>query len=171
MAEPFVGEIRMFGGNFAPVGWAFCDGSVMPIADNEALFTLIGTIYGGNGVTTFALPDLRGRVPVHQGGGGGVAQKVIGQSSGVESVTLNQFQMPAHSHALFASTAASSPAISRSAVLGATQVAVYGSGVPSVPMAATAITVVGGGQPHNNVAPVVALSFIIALFGIFPSQN
>ena len=172
MAEPFVGEIRMGGWNFAPLGWAFCNGQLLPIAENEVLFTLIGTTYGGDGQTTFALPDLRGRVPIHQGTGAGLSTRVIGQSIGVEQVTLTTSQLPQHAHALQASanasTAAAGPAGNLVANAGTTNL--YGSGPPTTDMSADAVGGAGGGQPHNNLAPYQCVSFIIALFGIFPSQ-
>jgi microcystin-dependent protein len=168
MGQPYVGEIRMFGGNFAPAGWAFCDGSVLPIAQNDVLFTLIGTTYGGDGQSTFALPDLRGRVPVHQGNNQGTVFQ-IGQAAGVEAVTVTAAQMPAHNHALNGSTTAATPAAGPSGASAATQF--YGSGAPSTPMAATALAPGGGSQGHDNMAPFQAVSFIISLFGIFPPQN
>jgi microcystin-dependent protein len=172
MANPFVGEIRMFAGNFPPVGWAFCDGSLVAIAENETLFTLIGTTYGGDGQSTFALPDLRGRVPVHQGNGPGLTPRTIGESGGSETTTLLAAQMPAHSHALSASTSAATAAAGPGGVLAASATtSFYGSGPPSTAMGVGAITPVGGGQPHDNMAPFQAVSFIISLFGIFPSQN
>ncbi len=164
MSQPFVGEVRLFAGSFAPLGWSFCDGALMPIAENEILFTLIGTTYGGDGQNTFALPDLRGRVPVHQGSG-----YVIGQRAGSESVTLGSTQMPAHTHVLRASTFDGRVGMPDNAVLAAPPVNSYGSGAPSVPMAATAVGQAGGAQPHENMAPFVAVSYIISLFGIYPS--
>lgn len=173
MSEPFVGEIRMFAGNFPPVGWAFCDGSVLSIAENDVLFTLIGTTYGGNGTTTFALPDLRGRVPVHQGTGPGQPTRLIGEAGGSEAVTLTQAQMPSHFHVLNAtSTAATAAAGPNGGMLGASSVTqFYGSTPGGGGLAGPAMGVTGGSQPHDNVAPFQAVSFIIALFGIFPSQS
>jgi microcystin-dependent protein len=169
MSQPFVGEIRMFGGNFAPAGWAFCDGSVLPISENEVLFNLIGTTYGGDGQTTFRLPDLRGRLPLHQGNG-----FVIGQAAGVEQVTLTVTQTPAHTHPLLAtgspaSTAA--PAGKALATAAAATITPYGTDAPTGPLSAQAMSSVGGSQPHSNVQPYLCVSFIISLFGIFPSQN
>ena len=174
MANPFVGEIRMFAGNFPPVGWAFCDGSLLSISENEVLFVLIGTTYGGDGQVTFALPDLRGRVPVHQGQGPGLSNRVIGQLSGTENVTLIAGQLPAHTHVLnaTATAAASSNGVAGSltgAVAAGTQI--YGSAPGGAPMAASALTSTGGNQPHNNMAPFLSVNFIISLFGIFPSQG
>jgi microcystin-dependent protein len=171
MADPFVGEIRLFAGNFAINGWAFCDGSLLPIAENQALFALLGTTYGGNGEDTFRLPDLRGRVPIHQGQGPGLSRYEIGQTAGAESVTLGLAQYPAHRHTVAASTA-SGTAAPAGGVLGGNSVSVYGTTAPTVTMAAQAIGAApGGGQPHNNMAPSLGLNYIISLFGIFPSQS
>lgn len=169
MSQPYVGEIRIFAGNFAPQGWMFCDGSVLPIAQNETLFNLIGTTYGGDGQNTFALPDLRGRVPIHVGTGAGLTTRQIGERAGSESVTLTSAQMPAHAHTLSASTSAAVAGAGPSGVLAASAISFYGSGNPSTAMG-PAIAPSGGGQPHENMAPFQALSFIISLFGIFPSQ-
>lgn len=167
MAQPYVGEIRMFGGNFAPAGWMFCDGQLLAIAENETLFNLIGTTYGGDGQNTFALPDLRGRVPVHQGPG-----LTLGQAMGSEAVTLSAAQLSPHSHALNATSTAASAAANPRGMLGASAATqFYGSGAPTTPMATGAITPAGGSQPHENMAPFQAVSFIISLFGIFPSQG
>ena len=171
MSAPFVGEIRLFAGNFPPQNWMFCDGQLLSIAQSEVLFDLIGTTYGGDGQTTFALPDMRGRVPVHQGGNG-TSNYVMGQSGGVENVTLTLNQMPQHTHAMSASTSAASAAHGPSEVLGSsTTTMLYGTGTPNMAMDPNAITQFGGGQPHANVPPFVALSYIISLFGIFPTQN
>jgi microcystin-dependent protein len=171
----FVGEIRMFAGNFAPQGWMFCDGSLLPIAENETLFTLIGTTYGGNGETTFALPDFRGRVPVHLS-----SEHPLGETGGVESVTLTQAQLPNHTHLLSASAAAPAPATTAIDITAATP---YVPGSPAAKprlyappggaaaMAAGLVQPAGGSQPHNNMAPFLGINFIIALFGIYPSQN
>jgi microcystin-dependent protein len=170
MGQPYVGEIRLVGFSFAPLGWAFCNGQVLPISEYETLFNLIGTTYGGDGQSTFALPDLRGRVPVHQGAGQNVY--VIGETGGVEAVTLSPAQIPSHTHALAASSALATPAAFRAAMLGSSNTAsYYGSGTPSTPMAAGALTSVGAGQPHENMAPSMTLNFIISLFGIFPSPS
>lgn len=166
MAQPYVGELRLFAGNFAPAGWMFCDGSLVPISEYETLFQLIGTTYGGDGQSTFALPDLRGRVPVQQGNG-----YTIGQAAGVESVTLTANQVPAHSHALRASTATGTGSAPGSALLAGTgTVNSYGAGTPDQAMAANALTQAGGSQPHTNMAPYGVVSTIISLYGIFPSQ-
>ena len=167
MSQPYVGEIRLFAGNFAPLGWAFCDGQLLSIAQSEVLFNLIGTTYGGDGQNTFALPDLRGRVPVHQGNG-----YVIGQLGGTENVTLSAGQMPAHQHAMYASTAAASPAHGPAEVLGSSAaMKFYGTGTPNMAMDANALTAAGGNQPHENMPPFVAVNYIVSMFGIFPTQN
>ncbi len=167
MAQPYVGELRLFAGNFAPADWMFCNGQLLSIADNETLFQLIGTTYGGDGQSIFALPDLRGRVPVHQGNG-----FVLAETGGAEQVTLTVGQLPAHTHALRASTAAGTGSAPGNAVLAATgAVNSYGSGNPDQPMTAGAVTSVGGNQPHSNMAPFLAVSYIISLFGIFPSPS
>lgn len=171
MSNPFIGEIRLFGGNFAPQGWAFCNGQLQAINDNTALFSLIGTTYGGDGQSTFALPDLRGRVPIHQGQGAGLSSRTLGETGGSESVTLTLAQMPVHSHSLNASTAAASAAAGPGGVLATPTTQIYGTGTPTTPMDAAEVTPVGANQPHQNMAPYQAVNFIIALFGIFPSQN
>lgn len=172
MSQPFVGEIRMFAGNFAPAGWAFCDGSLLSIAQNEVLFVLIGTTYGGDGQTTFALPDLRGRVPLHMGQGPGLSPRVQGQQGGAEQVTLTPGQMPAHNHVLQATTAAAtaSASVAGSLTAKAASTSFYGSTPGGAPLAPQALRSSGGQQPHNNMAPYLGLNFIISLFGIFPSQ-
>jgi len=176
MGQPFVGEIRMFGGNFAPVGWAFCDGTLFPIAGNEVLFQLIGTTYGGDGQQTFALPDLRGRAPMHMGTGSDGFPAVIGESAGVESVTLTSQQIPAHSHSMNAAAAGSTvspqnalPAVPSSSVTGLQTYAPTGGSRAS--LLPTMLQPIGGSQPHENHQPFLCVSFIISLFGIFPTQN
>lgn len=167
MADPFVGEVRLFAGNFPPQNWAFCDGQLLSIAGNEVLFELIGTTYGGDGQNTYALPDLRGRVPVHQASG-----FVMGQRGGSETVTLLPGQMPPHTHAMMASTTAASASHGPAEVLGSSAAMnLYGSGAPNMAMDANAITPAGGNQPHDNMPPFVAMNYIISMFGIFPSQN
>ena len=166
MSNPYVGEIRMFAGNFAPTGWAFCDGSLLAISQFDILFTLIGTTYGGDGQNTFALPDLRGRVPVHQGSG-----YVIGQEAGVESITLTLGQLPSHTHALHASTALASAAAGPTGMLASSATASFYGSSPATPMSPAALTAVGGALPHDNIGPFVAVSFIISLFGIYPSSS
>ncbi|HRQ64619.1 MAG TPA: tail fiber protein [Xanthomonadaceae bacterium] len=167
MAQPYVGEIRMFGGNFAPAGWMFCNGQLLPISQNEVLFQLIGTTYGGDGQTTFALPDLRGRIPIHQGNG-----FILAETGGAEQVTLTVGQIPAHAHALMG-VATQGNQINPSGNLPANSnnVVPYLNGSPEGSMNAAAVAQVGGSQPHSNVQPFLCVSFIISLFGIFPSQN
>jgi len=176
MPEPYVGEIRMFAGNYAPQDWAFCDGSILPIAEFETLFSLIGTTYGGDGQVTFALPDLRGRAPIHQGTGPGLSPRVIGQIGGVEQVTLNAAHVPSHSHALNATaTAATAGTGVAGNLLGATATTpLYGSAAGGAPMAAVALGPSSGAlqaQAHENRAPHLGVNFIISLFGIYPSPS
>lgn len=169
MSEPYVGQILAVGFNFAPVGWAFCDGSLLSIADNTVLFTLIGTTYGGDGVNTFALPDMRGRVPIHQGTG-----FVSGQRAGTETVTLAATQVPVHTHALQASGLAGStntPTSATNLATTSTPVPIYAAPGTNVALAPQAIGAAGGSQPHDNLQPLVVVNYIIALFGVFPSQN
>jgi microcystin-dependent protein len=165
MSSPFIGEIRMFAGNFPPNGWAFCNGALLAISDNDALFNLIGTTYGGDGQTTFALPNLQSRVPVHVGPGFALAQQ-----GGVETVTLTTSQIPAHSHvpqAFNAQGGASNPAGSVWALSTLNQ---FASSAPSANMAPGALGQAGGSQPHDNMIPFLAINFILSLFGVFPSQ-
>lgn len=173
MSTPFIGEIRMFGGNFAPQGWAFCNGQLLPIAQYDALFALIGTTYGGDGQTTFALPDLRGRIPIHAGQGAGLSNRTLGEISGVESVTLTVNQLPAHAHALLGSTDVSGQSSPAGNVLAQpSTIDLYRPAtVPSAALSPNAITSAGGSQPHDNMGPFLCVTFIIALEGIFPSQN
>jgi microcystin-dependent protein len=166
MAQPYVGEIRMFAGNFAPAGWAFCAGQEMPISENETLYQLIGTTYGGDGQEFFKLPDLRGRVPVHAGNG-----ITLAQQGGVESVTLTTQQIPNHSHAMLASTGAPNTTDPQNAILARSIASIYNSGTSPTPMRTDVIATVGGSQPHNNLQPYVCVSFIISLFGIFPNPT
>ncbi|MGQ2980998.1 MAG: phage tail protein [Polaromonas sp.] len=166
MSNPYVGEIRLFAGNYAPLGWQFCNGQLLSIADYDVLFTLIGTTYGGDGQQTFAVPDLRGRVPMHQGQG-----YTLGQMGGTETVTLLSAQLPAHTHTLRASTLAATGSTPGSAMLAATSIASYDTGAATTPMAASGVGVSGGSQPHDNMAPTLAVNYIISLFGIFPPQN
>lgn len=165
MSVPYVGEIRMFAGNFAPNGWLFCQGQILQIDEYDTLFVLIGTTYGGDGVTTFALPDLQSRVPVHQGSG-----YPLGAAGGVETVTLTQNQLPVHSHPLGASAAASSTTPSGNVWAQWADMA-YTSAQPTVPMSAAALIPAGGSQPHDNMPPYLAVNFIISLFGIYPSPS
>jgi microcystin-dependent protein len=167
MAQPYVGEIRMFGGNFAPAGWMFCEGQLLPISENETLFNLIGTTYGGDGQSTFALPDLRGRLPMHQGNG-----FILAETGGVEEVTLTVQQIPSHTHPFLAS-AVSGNAINPFGNLPANTLNIqpYINQPPDANMNANAIGPTGGSQPHNNFQPYLCVDFIISLFGIFPSQT
>jgi microcystin-dependent protein len=167
MAQPYVGEIRMFGGNFAPAGWMFCDGSLLPISEYETLFNLIGTTYGGDGQSTFALPDLRGRLPIHQGNG-----FTLAQTGGSETVTLTTSQIPAHSHAFQASASSANDGnASGNVVSQASSFFPYLNAAPTQGMNSQSIGLAGGNQPHNNFQPYLCVSFIISLFGIFPSPN
>jgi microcystin-dependent protein len=166
MAQPYVGEIRMFAGNFAPAGWMFCDGALVAISELETLFNLIGTTYGGDGQSTFALPDLRGRSPIHQGNG-----FTLAENGGVETVTLSVNQIPAHSHAFLGTTSSAIDANPGGNVVAqAGTFFPYLNVPPAVPMA-PAISPVGGSQPHNNFQPYLCINFIISLFGIFPSPT
>ena len=173
MGQPYIGEIRMFAGSFAPAGWAFCDGSLQAISQNDTLFNLIGTTYGGDGQNTFALPDLRGRVPIHMGQGSGLSNRTIGENGGTEAVTITTQQLAAHTHPALCSAGGGSPSsdpangtwaasdvnqYSNAAVTG-----FIGNGIPT--------TSVGGSQPHENMIPFLVISYIISLFGIFPSQT
>ena len=173
MSDPYIGEIRMFGGNFAPRGWALCNGAVLSIAQNDALYALLGTTYGGDGVNTFALPDLRGRLPLHQGQGPGLQPYVIGQTGGAESVTLTGNQLPQHTHTLSASNAPATTSSPQGGFLAqTTNVDMYVSDVGDTPMHPSSISsVAGGSQPHDNMGPYLVVTFIIALEGIFPSQS
>ena len=167
MAQPFIGEIRRFAGNFAPLYWAFCNGALIPISENDALFNLIGTTYGGDGQNTFALPNLQSRVPVHVGPG-----FALGQAAGAESVTLTVSQIPAHSHLLQASDAdgdASGPA--NNVPAAATAFDPYESATPTVDMSVDMLGSAGSSQPHDNMLPYLVVNFIISLFGVFPSQS
>ena len=172
MSSPYVGEIRMFGGNFAPAGWAFCSGQLMPISENETLFQLIGTTYGGDGQSTFALPDLQGRIPLHMGTASSGTTYQIGEKAGVETVTLTTQQIPGHNHAFLASTdTGQTGAPAGQVVASSTQVKLYSQFPPTNPMNVQTLSVVGGSQPHENMMPFLVVSYIISLFGIFPSQT
>jgi len=167
MAQPYVGEIRMFAGNFAPAGWMFCEGELLPISEYETLFNLIGTTYGGDGQSTFALPDLRGRVPIHMGN-----SFILAETGGVESVTLTVAQIPAHAHPLTGSAVNGAQASPEGAMLASsTIITPYAPETLTVDMAPNAITPVGGSQPHDNFQPYLCVDFIISLFGIFPSPT
>ena len=168
MAQPYVGEIRMFAGNFAPAGWMFCEGQLLPISEYETLFNLIGTTYGGDGQSTFALPDQRGRIPLHFGNG-----FTLAETGGVETVTLTVSQIPSHNHAYLGTSSTAnqtSPAtnVVAQSLGGAT---LFNSANPNSPMGPNSTTATGGSQPHNNSQPYLCVDFIISLFGIFPSQT
>lgn len=169
MAQPYVGEIRMFAGNFAPAGWQLCEGQLLPISENETLFQLIGTTYGGDGQSTFAMPDLRGRLPMHQGNG-----TVLAQTGGVETVTVTVSQMPSHGHPFLGSTNSAGTTTPTGQVLassGVFGVSPYGLDAPQTPLAPASVSAVGGSQPHSNFQPYQCINFIISLFGIFPSPT
>jgi microcystin-dependent protein len=172
--EPYVGEIRMFAGNFAPNGWMFCEGQTLPISENEVLFQLIGTTYGGDGESTFNLPNLASRVPIHMGTGPSGTTYQIGEMAGVEQVTLTVQQIPNHTHTMFGTgdTATSFTAGGNvlAATTGATTFA-YGTDNPLVALSPQAVTPIGGSQPHENTQPFLCINFIISLFGVFPSQT
>jgi microcystin-dependent protein len=168
MAQPYVGEIRMFAGNFAPAGWMFCEGQLLPISEYETLFNLIGTTYGGDGQSTFALPDLRGRLPIHFGNG-----FIQAETGGAEQITLTVSQIPSHTHPLIASTQTGTDKSPAGRVTDQTSagVQIYIEEGPDQPMAANAIGPQGGNQPHTNFQPYLCVNFIISLFGIFPSPT
>jgi microcystin-dependent protein len=169
MAQPYVGEIRMFAGNFAPVGWLFCEGQQLPISENETLFQLIGTTYGGDGESTFNLPDLRGRIPIHQGNG-----FILAETGGAEEITLTVAQIATHSHPALGSTATASssdPTGNVGARVTIAGVFPYGTDNPLTALSPLAISSVGGSQPHTNFQPYLCINFIISLFGIFPSPT
>ncbi len=171
-SEPFIAQITMFGGNFAPRSWAFCNGQLLAINQYQALFSLLGTTYGGDGRTTFALPDLRGRVAIHPGSGPGLSTRRLGERSGTEREILSTSQMPAHTHGLQASDTrgnSSDPTGRVNAVKSRTNI--YSDAAPNVSMSSQAVTSSGGGQAHNNMQPFLGINHIIALQGIFPSRN
>lgn len=172
MGTPYIGEIRMFGGNFAPAGWALCNGQLVAISENEALFNLIGTTYGGDGQSTFALPDLRGRIPLHQGTGPGGDVHVMGQSAGSETETLTLNQLPNHGHPMVGATADGNQTSPQNHVpANSVTIAPYINDPPDGNMSTQAIHTAGGGQPHENMQPFLTVSFIISLFGVFPSPT
>lgn len=169
---PYVGEIRMFAGNFAPNGWMFCEGQTLPISENEVLFQLIGTTYGGDGEETFNLPNLASRVPIHMGTGPDGVTYQIGEMAGVESVTLSTQQIPVHNHALLVSTAGGNLNGPGGNVTGeSAAIKIYIDDTPTAAMNAGCVTPVGGSQPHENCQPFLCINFIISLFGVFPSQT
>ena len=171
MAQPYVGEIRMFGGNFAPAGWMFCEGQLLPISENETLFNLIGTTYGGDGQSTFALPDLRGRLPIHMGTGSDGITYTLAENGGVEEVTLTTNQLPVHNHAFLGST---NPGTQNTSVgfmpAASNLVSIFSASAPNNSFAVQALLPEGGSQPHSNFQPYLCVDFIISLFGIFPHQ-
>jgi len=181
MAMPYVGQILMFAGNFAPAGWMTCSGQTIPISENETLFNLIGTTYGGDGQSTFKLPDLQGRLPIHMGTGGGLSNYQIGQSGGMEEVTLTTQQIPAHNHMAVTNSAQGSTAVPSASTILSSQNIGNGNNTPnvygafasgtSVTLPPTTIQNTGGSQPHNNIQPVTAVTYIISLFGVFPSPT
>lgn len=168
MAQPYVGEIRMFAGNFAPAGWMFCEGQLLPISENETLFQLIGTTYGGDGQSTFALPDLRGRIPIHMGNG-----FILAETGGAEEITLTVSQIPAHNHPSLASTGTATTQTPGPGVLFATAQASAYFNLPDAltNLSASSVSGTGGSQPHTNFQPYLCVDFIISLFGLFPSPT
>ncbi len=172
MSEPFVGEIRMFAGNFAPRSWAFCDGQLMAVSQNDALFSLLLTIFGGVGRTTFGLPDMRGRLSVHAGSGPGLSPRRLGAKGGAEHVTLTTNQLPSHSHDYHGSTAAGNTSAPAGKVLaGRAGNATYLESPATASMAANSVSNTGGSQSHTNTMPFLCVNYIIALFGIYPSRQ
>lgn len=176
MSTPLIGEIKMFAGNFAPKGWALCNGQILAIAQNTALFSILGTTYGGNGTSTFALPDLRSRVPIHAGQGAGLSNYVLGEMTGLESVTLLINELPAHTHTVNAVASGgnqASPAGGSLAIESTGTSLDYANSntTPTSPMNAAMIGPTGSSLPHNNIQPVLCVNYIIALLGVFPSRN
>ena len=172
MSEPFVGEIRMFAGNFAPRGWAFCDGQLLAVSQNDALFSLLGTIYGGDGRTTFGLPDMRGRIPIHAGSGPGLSPRRLGAKAGAEKVTLTTNQLPSHTHPIQGSSAlADSTDPGGRVPAQGTAIDLYATSAPSINFSSSAVTNIGGSRSHSNLMPFLCINFIIALFGIYPSRH
>lgn len=171
MSEPFLAEVRMVGFNFAPRGWAFCDGQILPINQNQSLYSLLGTTYGGDGRTTFALPDLRGRTPVHVGRSNGGQHHTLGQKSGEETHTLSTAEMPNHTHTLRATNLPPNSDAPNGRVMAQAVGNLYGSFGSPTAMAPGSIPNVGGGQAHENMQPYLAVNFCIALQGLFPSRN
>ncbi len=172
MSEPFVGEIRMFAGNFAPRGWAYCDGQLLAVSQNDALFSLLGTIYGGDGRTTFGLPDLRGRIPLHQGQGPGLSSRRLGSKSGAENVTLSTNQLASHAHDFNANTAPATGEAPQGKVLAdPTPIRIYKEAAQNTDLASSSIANTGGTQSHTNLMPTLCIHFIVALFGSYPSRQ
>lgn len=173
MSEPFTGEITMFAGNFAPKGWAYCDGQLLEIAQNEALFSLLGTFYGGDGRSSFCLPDLRGRLPLHQGTGPGLSIRPLGSKAGAENVTLTAEQLASHDHDFVGSTATAATEAPQGMVLAQSTVRYLKKNATAgaIQLNTASIAHTGGGQPHSNLQPSLGINYIIALFGIYPSRN
>ena len=174
MGQPTVGEIRMFAGNFAPAGWAFCDGSLQPISENDTLFNLIGTTYGGDGQETYAYPNLQGRIPMHMGQGPGITQNYqLAQMAGAEQVTLTTQQIPIHSHSMLASTDTGSGSNPGGNLLAQASGAILllKAQSPTVALSPLVVNSVGGNQPHDNMQPYLCVSFIISLFGVYPTPS
>ena len=169
MADPFVAEIRMFGFNFAPKGWAFCNGQLLPLSQNTALFSLLGTFYGGDGKSTFALPNLQGSAPVHQGQGQGLSEYFLGQQGGSQFVTLLQSEMPIHTHGFMASEEVVNEASPANFFFGAGETR-YSAPAAITQAAPQALSVAGGSLPHNNMMPYLVVNFCIALQGVFPAR-
>jgi microcystin-dependent protein len=167
---PYVGQLLLVPYNFAPSGWMFCQGQLLPISEYSTLFNLIGTTYGGDGQSTFALPDLRGRTPIHQGTGAGLSSYVIGQIGGVENVTLNGNQIPVHSHQAYGSSQAAST-VSPAGAVPASGQTMYRTGATPFPLSPTVCSIAGGNVPHDNLQPYLTMNWIISLFGIYPSQS
>lgn len=171
-SQPYLGEVAIVAFNFAPQGWATCDGQLLPISENETLFNLIGTTYGGDGQSTFALPDLRGRVPIHQGQGPGLSNYFLAQTGGTETITLSINQIPIHEHTLSGQSALGSSSIPTGGVWASqSRLKVYSSASADTPMNAASVSNAGGSQPHDNKSPFLTLNYIISLFGVFPTQN
>ncbi|KZK84504.1 Phage Tail Collar Domain protein [Pseudovibrio sp. Ad13] len=171
MSEPFVGEIKMFAGNFAPRGWAFCDGQLLAVSQNDALFSLFGTIYGGDGRITFGLPDLRGRLPMHAGQGSGLSNRRLGTKFGSENVTLMRGQIPTHSHSFHASNAEATSPSPQSRLLGKQMFNVFNTSATNTNMGPSSIGMTGGTGSHTNLMPALCINFIVALVGIYPSRQ
>ena len=172
MSEPFVGEIRMFAGNFAPSGWSYCDGQLLAVSQNDALFSLLGTIYGGDGRTTFGLPDLRGRIPIHHGSGAGLSSRNLGAKLGSEKVTLTSSELPSHSHNVSATASGASSGTPTGNVPAGASTNVYSTALGSTEtLNSAAVSNTGGSQSHNNLMPTLCVHFIIALVGLYPSRQ
>jgi microcystin-dependent protein len=172
MAQPYIGEIRMFAGNYEPLGWMFCKGQLLPISENDTLFVLLGTTYGGDGQETFALPNLQSRFPIHMGAGPGLTSRLISETGGSEEVTLTVQQLPSHTHQALANSAGSSDSPNGNvwATAGGA-ILPYGAGPGNATMNAASLGLAGGNQPHDNMIPYLGINFIISLFGFFPPQN